>query len=263
MSLDDLGGSDASDVNAADVPGTDAAMDAMSMDAPADATDAGSFCAAQAVVEGGVTFCDDFDTPDAMAFAMWSTVVENGGGSVSLVPSNDSAPNAAHFHDPGYDGGGADPQCALTKSFLTAATSSMTYEFDLRVDSYPTAGAISVSPIKPDQTKAQQIYFSLSPTNAAYAELIDFSDGGTFYNQWTLSQRPALNVWMHVEVDLTIASPMTVTVYLDGQLAMAKDTPLDPRFTAATPILTAGITFIDVEPTPSLLDVDNVLFQFR
>jgi hypothetical protein len=263
VSLDDLGGSDASDVVTTDVPPSpDVTTDAM-MDVSADTAVDARFCATQALADGGVTFCDDFDTPDAVAFATWSTVVENGGGSASIIASNDSPPNAAHFHDPGYDGGGADPQCAITKTFLTAATSSITYQFDLRVEAYPSSGAISLSPVKPDQTKPQQLYFSLDSTTAAYAELIDFSDGGTFYNQWTLSQRPMLNVWMHVEVDLTVASPMTVTVYLDEQLAMTANTPLDPRFTAAMPNAAAGITFIDVEPTAAIVDVDNVLIQFH
>jgi hypothetical protein len=262
VSLDDLRGDDASLDATGDAPpdvmmAGDAVVDA-AVDAATDATDAGGFCA----MHPGVQLCDDFDTPDALAFASWSTVVENNGGSVSLIASDDSPPNAVHFHDPAGDGG-PDPQCELNKSFLTSATTSMTYQFDIRVETYPTSGAISFNPIKPDLSNGHQIFFSLNASTAAYAELIDLSDGGTFYNQWTLSQRPTPNVWMHVEVDITIAAPLTVTIYLDNTLAMPADTPLDPRFTAGMPLATAGITFINTGVTPAIVDVDNVLFDFH
>jgi hypothetical protein len=260
VSLDGLNGDGAADVSF-DVDGgaADAPLDGP-FDAPVDGTMSG-FCATHAPV----VFCDDFDTPDATPFAKWSTVLQTNGGSASLIAADASPPNAAHFHDPPYDSGGVSPQAAITRSFVATPTMSMTYQFDMRVERYPTSGTISFSPIKPDLGSAldSQLYFSLNAVSAAYAELITFSDGGTFYNGWTLSQRPTPNVWMHVEIDWTLGTPNTVTVYLDEVLAMAQNMPIDSRITFGAPFLTAGISYEDPGSDLAIVDVDNVVFDFQ
>ncbi len=219
--------------------------------------DSGGFCATQV----GVVFCDDFDTPDAVAFSKWTSVVEGLGGSVSLVAADASLPFAAHFHAPAYDAG--VPQAALTQTFLTSATTSIRYAFDVRVDHYPTGGTLSFSPIKPSAGGGGQLYFSLNSQSAAFSELITFADGGSYFNGWTLTQRPTPNVWAHVEIDLQGGNPMTASVYLNNQLVMPQNTVIDDRITFGAPIVVAGITYESPSGDVAIVDVDNVVIDFH
>ena len=261
VSLDDLSRSPA-DAEVEPGPGDETIAAEASSDAGLDATDATDApfsCAAHASVQ----LCDDFDE-DGAAFTKWSAISQINGGSVSLVASDDSPPSAAHFHDP--SDAAISPQAYLSKSFVAAATKSITYQFDVRVEKFPVNDeSFSFSPIRTDlvNNPGAQLFFSISDVNAVFSELVDYPDGGSFFVDIPLANRPAVGTWMHVEVDIAIGPPAMLSIYLDGAPAVAQSTSIDPHVTFGTPAVCAGVTYMAPTGQLAIVDVDDVIFDFQ
>lgn len=271
VSVDDLRAVDASLDATADAVDELSPADATVLDA-GDAGDAGdaealdggasdaSFCPTAA--DGGTVFCDDFDESDASTFPEWSGVVASGGGAVSRVASDASAPFCVEL---AMGAGDAGPQSELYEVFVLTPTQSMKLACRMRVLEYPSnGGAINVDQLRftGDAKTGATDFLSLRPTSATFTE--QFYDAGVYTTTpHALQTTLGASSWHDVEVDWDLGDGgIVATVYFD-HVAVSSALKLDARTAFGTPTLYVGMSYEDPGAGGSTVDVDDVVFAFQ
>jgi hypothetical protein len=262
--LGDLQGDAATDVSAQDVidakpieSGTDAGKDVVTADV--DAGPEAGFCQS---LGGAHALCEDFD--ESTVFNQQFTNVHLGAnGSLANDTTLVVTPPRSLLASIPAEGSKLGDDAYMTRLFTGTATKA-TYTFDFRVDSLPTGGMSGVFAaivFNDSQPSYHSIAIYTTDTYAALEESFFGADGGYVYKDHTLSINVPIKKWTRISfgVDMTTR---TCNASIDGQPALA-NSPLDATWTAASPAIDLGLTYVSSETTAWQARYDDVVFDFQ
>src|SRR5262249_37057344 len=146
--------------------------------------------------------CEDFDqgsfsaqftnlhvTSDASIGASADAAVSLPNAFLALIPSN----------IPG------SPDAYMSRVFASSVAKTISYSFDVRVDSWTlgsTSGVIAAIILDDSAPTRRTLSFYVTDGYAALEEILPGGDGGYTYKDHALTVHPQLGTWAHVEFDL-------------------------------------------------------------
>jgi hypothetical protein len=143
--------------------------------------------------ETAKTICDNFDNGTAID-AKW--VQEANGGSATVVPEGQSAPNALAIAINAGSGGAV----FIEKEF--PFTTKVHCELDMKLTAVPTDGDLDLFSITTKTAVGDYyVYFAHSATGYVFAEFADPLPGGGNVDKKQPIAAPPTGSWFHVVID--------------------------------------------------------------
>ncbi len=228
-SLDDLGGSDASLVDAAieNVVASDAG------DAGGDASidaqlDAGPFCAQHP----SATFCADFDESADAAAGFTSTYLTSGGVVALDTTTSATAPASLLAGNSVLDASSSSHGAEVRSTGVTPQN-GVTLDLDLRIDKLASEGTyVEALAIVINGAVRSSIQLNLKAAASEVGEEIVGLDGGKTYVPHGFASALATSQWMHVTIAVVFQPSRTLTVTV-GQNVVVDHVPLNAAFSAS------------------------------
>ncbi len=201
-------------------------------------------------------FCDDFD--DGGLGVTWSMLTVSGNPSVTLTDAASvSSPNGLEVNVSAITDGGVRRVAYLTKS-IVGSVKGVEVTFDVRADVLTGGGVnyatLSFDPAAGESSSYYSVGLAGAQKSATLYEYKEYPDGGYIEHDHAMSLLP-LQKWLHMRFVLTIASPASYQLFVDG--VSAAQGPLTPP-THTGISLYIGAAYINEPSGPTRVVIDNV-----
>jgi hypothetical protein len=184
--------------------------DVSQADAPVDSSPGTGYCAKQKHA-----FCADFDESNSPSVG-WTAKIGTGSIDVDTTTSV-SAPASIRLSAP------ADCTVLAKKAIGLSAVRKLHYNVDIQ-SKVTSADYVTITSLTPGMLY-QEFLILAADRSLFYTEDQFTSDGGLLGYQSTFTNAALVpGTWTHLTLDITLGSPSTVTVSVDGVQKLSKTT---------------------------------------